>query len=202
MSLNKKALIRSHCPPLFHEASIGGALSLRKRSHSNLDIQSYDPGWACGEFGASFFMLSSFEFICFVEYAPISFTVKTLLPLMTFRVRSTGLNAFFKCPLFFFFSISSFYSFQKVHRLVDICVQRRKGFWSRLDFPYSFCSFIPLAGMPLELALLLLLFFWLLFLVALHVLPLNDNGFDPLSSSLLFRRLFPTKVFPNEGTTI
>ena len=76
MSLNKKALIRSHCPPLFHEASIGGALSLRKRSHSNLDIQLYDPGWACGEFGASFFMLSSFEFVCFVEYAPISFTVE------------------------------------------------------------------------------------------------------------------------------
>lgn len=75
LSLTKKTLVGSR-PPSLYEAFKGCVLSLRERSHSDLDVSSFNPEWACSEFGASFFASLSFEFVRFVKYALSSFMVQ------------------------------------------------------------------------------------------------------------------------------
>ena len=61
-SLTEKTL-DGICPSFSpYEASKGRVLSSRKCNHFDLDAR--------GEFGASFLVPPSFEFICFAKYAP------------------------------------------------------------------------------------------------------------------------------------
>ena len=81
LSLIEKSLVGSCLPSFPYEVSKRHVLSLRKRGRFDLDAASFNLERACGQFGASFFILQSFEFARFVKYVPSSFMIQDIFAL-------------------------------------------------------------------------------------------------------------------------